>query len=123
MSYARFSSDNFKSDVYAYESDYGFVVHVAAVRVVDEIPAVNWRDPNVDAVIAAHSAQMAALEVARREPIDLPHAGQTFHEADLDSLEARLRQLRELGYHVPEHAFEIIAWEREQGAEDEEDEA
>jgi hypothetical protein len=32
MSYCRFSSDNWKSDVYVYEADEGWVTHVAARR-------------------------------------------------------------------------------------------
>jgi hypothetical protein len=40
MSFCRMSDDNWKSDVYAYEDDGGFVVHVAAKRLVGEIPEV-----------------------------------------------------------------------------------
>lgn len=38
MSYCRFSSDNWKSNVYAYESVEGFEVYVASHRIVDELP-------------------------------------------------------------------------------------
>jgi hypothetical protein len=46
MSYCRFSTDNFNSDVYVYESEQGYVVHIAENRYVFDrslLPKVTLR--------------------------------------------------------------------------------
>lgn len=112
MSYCRFSCSRWTSDVYAYANVLGeFVVHVAGLRIVGEVPAV----PGIvelaegristDDWLAAHRAEAEFLETAVRAPIDLPHAGESFYERSAEALIERLQALRALGFHVPEHAF------------------
>ena len=38
MSICRFSSDNWKSDVYIYESECGIELHIASSRIISDIP-------------------------------------------------------------------------------------
>jgi len=117
MSYCRFSSNNFRSDVYAYESCMGgYTVHVASNRFVGTIPQVPpLPDPTdkaaFDRWMAAHRAQLAWLETAEREAIKLPHAGETFNEPDLDALLARLQSLAAAGFCVPATAINLVLQE------------
>jgi hypothetical protein len=122
VSYCRFSSDNFHSDVYVYESCYGgYQTYVAGNRVVGDIPKTPenwWKDPNkdeaIEAYLKAHNEQMEFVRTATRESIDLPHAGESFVDNSLEELLGRLLWLRSLGYNVPESAIEMIKEEIEE---------
>ena len=117
MSYCRWSSDDFACDLYCYESDYGYVTHVASSRVVGPVPplpsAQEFIHGDADTIAAAFKAQHDYLGIAGREDIGLPHDGETFVDDALDEFEARLRELRSLGYRFPDYVFDIIAEEKE----------
>lgn len=84
MSYCRFSSDDGKSDVYVYHSvQGGYVTHVAGRR----------------------STGKGANEY---ENINLPHAGAEFTDDGPALVKARLLELRELGYHIPQAAIDRL---------------
>lgn len=108
MSYCRWSSDNWKSDVYVYaDVSGGFTIHVAGNKVVGEAP----RLPAIGAVAPkewaeAYEVQRKWLETAKHEPIGLPFDGKSFNEPDEEATISRLLELRGLGYHVPENALE-----------------
>lgn len=55
MSYCRFSTDDFRSDIYCYESIEGYQIHVAAFRYVLAEPMSPKIDllSNVDVAVAA----------------------------------------------------------------------
>lgn len=106
MSYCRFSSDNFKSEVYAYEGDEGFVVSVAALRLKKMPP--DPPDPSAPDYCKRRSAYFGKLERAKRVKIELPHAGATLACADLQTLKDTLLELRGIGYHVPDSALTAI---------------
>lgn len=116
MSYCRWSSDQFRSDIYCYESNDGFVIHVAAARLVSDQPrperkagAVSIDDPSwVQLSVDDWNAYSAWSDAARREPIRLEHAGEQFVEATAGECADRLRQLRALGYHVPQYALDAL---------------
>ena len=112
MSYCRFSSDNWKSDIYCYESvGGGYVTEVAGQRPAGEVPpASDVQTATYQEWQESYLAQIEALEDL--VPIGLPEDGQTFTDDTLDELLARLLWLRGLGYHVPEGAFEEIREER-----------
>lgn len=119
MSYCRWSSAEWRSDVYCYSDVYGgYTTHVAANRVVGEIPPVPDQllhdDPNAWAT--AHERQMAFLRDCKREPIGLAHDGQSFNDSTLSGLRDRLLTLRAEGYFVPDSAFERIDRELAEGA-------
>ena len=123
MSFCRFSDDNFRSDVYAYESADGFELHVASNRLLGDIPAtpsigdIPYIEPGE--FLRAHQAQHAFLETAERAPIGGPHDGKSFRYATLRELCDGLLQLRADGYHVPHFAIDGILEELGEEADDE----
>jgi len=114
VSYCRFSSDNWKSDVYSYaDVNGGYTTHVAVSKLKGEVPTeVPFpKSGDEDAVqkwVESNRAVMAFLENAERVPLGLPHDGETFNDPDLQALRARLLSLRAVGYHVPERAIQRI---------------
>ena len=111
MAYCRFSSENFRCDVYVYSSVYGYTTHVASNRVLGDIPEVPSPLIDIDSFLQAHQAQHAFLETASREPIGLTRDGESFDDPDLESLIERLISLRDEGYNVPSWVFDILAEE------------
>ena len=120
MSFVRFSDDNWKSDVYAYESKEGFELHVASNRVVGEIPKrpslgeIPYMEPGE--FLRMHQAQMTFLETAERVPIGGPHDGESFLYNTLRELYDGLKELSADGYHVPAFVFEDVEDELSQEA-------
>lgn len=118
MSYCRFSSDNWRSDVYVYEHYQGFwQTHVASNRVVGKIPnEPDWDLLKTDAKkwMSEHKAVMDFLENADRKPIGLPHDGESFEDPTLEECRDRLLELRTAGYHVPDHAVEGLEYEMQE---------
>lgn len=115
MSYCRWSSDDWKSDVYCYESDSGFIVHIAGNRVLGDIPTTPpLTKETIPAYMEAHKAQMAFLDTCKRAPIDLPHAGSSMDFDDAGACANSLELLRALGYRVPQYAIDTL---REEAAE------
>ena len=111
MSYCRFSSDNFSSDLYCYASGCGYTTHVAGNRVLGDIPKMQSWDSanfNADEYVAAAAKQHEFLETANREAITLPHAGESFDDPTLEDFLARLLMLRELGYKFPDRVLEAV---------------
>ena len=114
MSYVRWSSDDFQSDVYCYEDvNGGFTTHIASNRVVFKSPLpppLPW-PPEGDAAWAAwwkrHEKVGRMVEKANRVPIGLPHDGETFNDPTEEAMYARLRELAAMGYHVPEDVFPV----------------
>lgn len=102
MSYCRWSTDNYKCDLYVYESAQGYVVHVAARRIAGDIPPV----PNIMKTppkvwTDAFVQQSNYLAIAERVDITLPHAGETFVLRTLFELRDKLNELRVIGYNFP----------------------
>ena len=112
MSYCRWSSDDFNCDLYVYaDVSGGWTIHVAGNRIVGEVPRVDWpfdvECPEArDRFGLQLAAQSSFLETAERRPIQLPHAGETFHEADPLACAAQIQRLLDLGYRAP---AEVVA--------------
>lgn len=125
MSYCRWSCDNHQSDVYAYEHvSGGFVIHVATskdlVRQPNESPyqlsfiisaPKKEEDPEgYELWLQQHKARQAINEAWSSNrvlvPIGLPHDGETIRTSSEEEMFQKLKELKALGYHVPEHAFE-----------------
>lgn len=110
MTYCRFSCDNWKSDVYCYQStDGSYTTFVADIRYVGKVPEL----PDVDdpGFIPAYNRQMKFIEAAEREKIDLDGAGQTYYDADAEGMLRRLVALRKAGFHIPQHAIDALEGE------------
>lgn len=121
MSYCRWSSDNWKCDLYCYEDVMGcFTTHVASNRVVGDPPAVvvpphPATPEQIQQFMADHRAQMAFLEATPHAPIGLPHDGESFGDLDLLSFLDRVMHLRDVGYHVPQFVIDDITLEIAEG--------
>lgn len=103
MSYCRFSSDNFKSDVYVYaDIAGGWTTHVAHSRLTKP-----WNG----------SCDDALLEL-RFKPIGLPMDGQMFNDPTPSACADRLRELRQMGYHVPQFAIDHLMQDASEFRED-----
>lgn len=110
MSYCRWSSDNWRCDLYCYEDvSGGWTTHVAANKVVGDVPKEADLDPpDFKNYITTHKAAMAYLETAERKNIGLAYDGQTFNDDTLEDFRSRLLMLRAAGYHFPDYVLEEI---------------
>ena len=109
MSYCRFSGDNWKSDVYCYESKDGFELHVAGMRHSGNIPPLlEWGAVSTEQWFIRYHEQADAVSAAELVPIGGPHDGESFLYPTLDDLYNALLELRFDGYHVPDFALEAI---------------
>lgn len=112
MSYCRWSSDNWKSDVYVYEAKEGFIIHVAGARYVGNIPPLlGWNDATQDEYFARYKEQMDFVKQAVTVDIGGEFDGVDFTLATLEELRDKLREIAAAGYHVPEYVFETITEE------------
>lgn len=118
MSYCRWSSDNFKSDVYCYESAQGYVIHVANTRIVDPLPRNPYdvndflNDP-LWVTLLRNKVWQQAFDKAKREDINLPHAGKTIFSNSPAACALKLMELQVLGYYVPQYAIDTLVDEAE----------
>lgn len=114
MSYCRWSSDNWRCELYCYEdASGGFTTHVASNKVVGDVPKEDWegfitKRVTVEEFVAQNKAQMDWLGTAERTPIGLPHDGASFNDPDLESFLLRLLSLREVGYKFPDYVIEDV---------------
>lgn len=114
MSYCRFSSANWKSDIYCYaDASGGWTIHLAVYRRVGEVPDDKFEDfidGKIDAQAYAdlHKAQMEALKLLPMVPITLPYAGESFNVPSAGEAAEKLIELKELGYFVPQFAIDSL---------------
>jgi hypothetical protein len=114
MSYCRWSSDGFQCDVYVYESDAGWITHVAAKRRAARAPELDWSTP--ERWTQTQAAQRAFLDDPNNPslPIGLSEDGQTFCDASPAGCAAQLLRLKALGYQVPQDAIDALLDESRQ---------
>jgi len=106
MSYCRWSSDNWKCDLYCYEyCEGGWTTHVAGTRIVGDVPEVRWDGPNW---MDTHKAVGEFLKSAEYRNIGLPYDGKTFNDPTLETFRDRLLYLRGVGYNFPDYVLENI---------------
>lgn len=112
MSYCRWSSDNYKCDIYAYESDQGWEIHVAGNRHVVDLPpneSITWdEEGNIKYDENKARQHQWHLDYTEREIIDLPYAGESIHCDKIEEFWETMLKLRGLGYHIPDYVFEEI---------------
>lgn len=133
MSYCRWSSANWKCDLYCYSDIYGgYTTHVASNRhhppPFDSSPymwaaveAHKHKDKDPLSSIMANQAwawarkqEQKDLDQAELVPIGLPHDGESFNDHDLTSFLERVRHLKEVGYNVPDFVEATILAEMEE---------
>lgn len=113
MSYCRFSSDNFRSDVYVYYSDLGYTCHVASRKIsnIDECPEISIAlslEDNQKFIERYRLRQEWMENYATRIPIEHELAGTTFTTDTSDEMVEELIYLREQGFHVPQNAIDML---------------
>jgi hypothetical protein len=122
MSYCRWSSDDYQSDLYCYEdASGGWTTHVAGNRMVGRPPHEDWTllgkgDEAAAEFWVQHTAQMAWLETAEHAPIGLAHDGETFGDPTLEAFRERLLMLRQAGYRFPDYVLEAVDAEMAEAA-------
>lgn len=142
MSYCRFSCMNFMCDVYVYEDCYGgWTTHVAGSRcIIPPIPKVPWSwmprlghydnathrviYPNrfiaavawvwLRILVASDRLHMWSLGLIPRRRIGLPCDGARFNDEAPADCAARLEELRDMGYNVPQYAINALQEEAKQ---------
>lgn len=124
MSYCRFSSENFGSDVYVYESCYGgWTTHVASRRrVIPPIPdlplSLSFKPPRFYFSIWSwwhKHLHLRSLDLIPLRPIGLPHDGDGFGDDTPGACADRLESLRAMGYRVPQYAIDALRREQAEG--------
>lgn len=107
MSICRWSSDAFKSDVYAYESVYGGVeINVASSRYVGDIPSLgDVRNIDGAEFVKRRKAQSEALKKCKTEPIGGQFDGESFSCGTWQQVLDVFLMLYRDGYHIPDYAF------------------
>lgn len=133
MSYCRFSSDNWRSDVYVYEHYLGGIAIVVAANKIRGFapPLIHlpYRYIVLDGegtklsrlryhlvlrlFMLSHKIQMWYVRRAPRRNITLPYAGEQLTVETPREAIATLKALQALGYHVPERALRMLALEAE----------
>ena len=131
MSYCRWSSDKFKSTVYVYASQDGYVIHVAGNTIVGEGPedpySYEWImkvaecKGDQDVLTEWERVKVAWeewLEAAPREQLPAPHAGQIYTLDTPGECADKLREIKAAGLHVPDGVIEDLDQEELEGSDD-----
>ena len=112
MSYCRFSSDNFRSDVYVYFSVGDmFVCHVANRKIsnIEECPQIESPAEDPTLFYNQYKSRSNWMDnYAVREDINHELAGTTFSTERPDDMAQSLLDLREEGFHVPQYVIDNL---------------
>ena len=108
MSYCRFSSEGFQCDVYVYESNDGWITHVAARRRATRAPELDWSTQAL--CEQTQAAQRAFLDDPNNTPlpIGLSDDGMMFCDPTPAACAAQLIRLKTMGYQVPQYAIDDL---------------
>jgi len=114
MSYCRWSSDDFQCDVYIYESCYGgFDIHVAGKKYVFKEPLPPYVDINdFEKWWERYEIVQEMVEKADLIDIGLPYDGESFNEQSIDDVLKLIKELRAVGYRIPDYVFKELEGER-----------
>jgi hypothetical protein len=114
MSYCRWSSDNWRCDVYCYASVSGaWTTHVAGRRRWPIVPPTfPWRF-NSNKIGSwffwlSYRLQMWSLSFIPLRAIGLKHDGETFEDDGPWEMAQTLEMLRREGYNVPQYAIDNL---------------
>lgn len=110
MSFCRWSSMDFGCDLYCYESDQGYMTHIACNRVVGDIPRAEHllTKETLTEFCSALTEQHKFLDTAERKTIGLPYDGETFCDATLEEFLTTLNVLKDVGYVFPDYVIESV---------------
>ena len=112
---------DFQCDIYCYEAVDGYHIHVAERRRVlaEPLPALpplpkNGQPDTAEKILewlAVDDQRSEILDASPHERLALPYAGGSFTGLTAKAAYARLVELRELGYVVPDYALAFMAEE------------
>jgi hypothetical protein len=109
MSYCRWSSDCYQSDVYVYEGYDAFVINIAKIRYVSDQPRpIEPPITDVKAWLAYWDATREWVRNANQQIIGLPYDGMTFYCNTSDECASFLRELKAMGYSIPQYAIALL---------------
>lgn len=116
MSYCRWSSMDFKCDLYCYEHvDGTWTTHVAGNKVVSPIfPDAPWalltKGGRIGMFIWRHWHNLHMFTVRRgiRRDIGLKYDGETFKDDSPEAFKETLLMLRAEGYKFPDYVLEAV---------------
>ena len=110
MSYCRFSSDDWQSDIYCYEHVDGFIaIHVAGSRhIIEDMPPPIDYESDKKGWIERQLKISDSLDSSKMEPIGLPHDGESYSLKTHQEAADKLKELKKIGYNVPEYAIEAL---------------
>lgn len=110
MSFCRFSTDDFRCDVYVYRSHAGYEINVASSRYEFDEPLPPPVDMHDAAAYLDRSIEVQRIvrESSRSVPIGLPFDGRSFGVSTAAECVTELERLRDEGYRVPERAIAAI---------------
>lgn len=123
MSYVRFSSydpeSGCSSDVYVFESETGFAVCVAGRRSdMKVIPIENYLTNVPESFLEAYNKQREMVKSKEYKDsiynINFPHAKGSFNFETPTEAAEFLKELRSLGYRVPQYAIDALLDEDEE---------
>lgn len=114
MSYCRFSTNAFRSDVYCYKhARGGYRIEVAANRLDIDRESLPDEPEDLHEYIRWYDEELSPkIDEAERRPIGLPRDGDSVHVSTPGEATEELRALREEGYHVPQKAIDQLHEEK-----------
>lgn len=120
MSYCRWSTDDFQCDLYCYESNNGFEIHVARKRVVitEELPPPVNPLEDMAGFFERHRKASAIIDRSERVAIGLAHDGESFLLNSAGECADKIEELVALGYRCPPF---VVTNLREEHAREERD--
>ena len=125
MSYCRWSCLDYQSDIYCYESQQGFEIHVAsrrrkrAPRSTSPYDVCTIREVSPEEYVKIYRQYHDEMDKIPFIDLDFPHAGESFCLSTPGECADKLKELRGLGFKVPEYAIDNL--EREEQFEGDED--
>jgi len=116
VSYCRWSSMDFKCDLYVYESSDGVVINVASNRVVEDLPPIDFSSP--EKMVESYIQQMKSMDFVTHKAIGGPCDGDSWYGLTHKRAAEIVEMLGEAGYIFPETLIEDLL----EDAEEEDDE-
>lgn len=125
MAYCRWSTNRFMCDVYVYESESGWMTHVAGIRGwIKAPPAWDWpilkrfrkHGPRICVILAPLRRAWHRIHEFTHHKIGLEFDGQSFTHENPGACADNLEVLKQAGYNVPQYVIDDL-WEEYEEAE------
>lgn len=116
MAYCRWSSDNFRCELYCYSNVYGgYTTHVAGNKIITPvIPPLPLSFIKKGSKLRSwlwtkiYNLHLFTVRFGLRRNIGLPFDRQSFDDETLEGFRDRLIHLREVGYRFPDYVLEVV---------------